>query len=300
MSRAFKSIDNQITTSSDYINAIRRKTLFTSIRDKSRHAASAQSVATWDNTYRIKWCAGGSGDAAVVDQLQPNMPTQPTSKLVSARSHAALLDISKGKRIANPVLNGSTASKFNIFTGNFAIIHPKNPYPLVIPTAWSKTTQSLRPITILQSSAGPQYPNLYTANTIPFPNNGQTLPTDGSWNVVNYPGWYFDPYGVLTNITCNQSNAVDLGRRLVRQVEIGYRWSPAYWRSVAGQSMSGISYPEAVTFSTQPTQLDNLTMRYGPQPTITADQLAASGFKLNDMGANKQMLLQVNDWCERT
>ena len=300
MSRAFKTIDNQITTSSDYINAVRRKTLFTSIRDKSRKAASAASIATWDNTYRIKWCAGGSGSAAVVDQLQPNMKTKPTSKLVSAHSHAALLDISKGKRIANPVLNGSTASKFNIFTGNFAIIHPKNPYPLVIPTAWSTTTQSLRPITILQPIAG-GYPNLYTANTIPFPNNGQQGGTsDASWNTVNYPGWYFDPYGVLTNITCNQSNAVTLGRRLVRQVEIGYRWSPAYWRSVAGQSMSGISYPEAVTFSTQPTQLDDLTMAYGPQPTVTSDQLASSGFQLSNMDANKQMLLQVDNWCERS
>ena len=36
MSRAFKSIDNQITTGGDYIEALRRKTMYMSIMRKAK------------------------------------------------------------------------------------------------------------------------------------------------------------------------------------------------------------------------------------------------------------------------
>ena len=297
MSRAFKSIDNQITTGGDYIEALRRKTMYMSIMRKAKTVEGANSIAKYDNDLNIQWCQDGN----IIN------PGVPIAKLKSTINYKTLLDISKGKRQANPVLNGSTASKFNIFTGNFAMVHGNQPYPLIVPFRWDSSTQNTNVPYFYPSGSSGASP-LPRANTIRFPNNGQsTNPMDASWNETMYPGWWFDPYGILTEANCIQTEATNLGIKLVNQVEIIYRWSHAYWRSVAGQSMSGFAFPESITFSTQPTNfVDDLTLKYGPLPRYDAglgddyDGLIVSdiGDKLANQ-INAQQAFQLNEWCQQ-
>lgn len=299
MSRAFKSIDNQITSGGDYIEALRRKTMYMSIMRKAKTIEGAISVAKYDSDVNIQWCKDGNATNGGL----------PIAKLKSTADYKTLLDISKGKRQANPVLNGSTASKFNIFTGNFAMVHGSLPYPLIVPFKWSDNGASEQntnmPYFITTGVSGVQIP---LASTISFPNNGQTNNAmDVSWNEAAYPGWFFDPYGILSNSNCIQTEATNLGVKLVNQVEIIYRWSNAYWRSVAGQSMSGFAFPESVTFSLQPTNLfDELAIKYGPLPRYDAglgDDY--DGLILDNIGddiaeqINAQQQLQLNEWCEQ-
>ena len=298
MSRAFKSIDNQITSGGDYIEALRRKTMYMSIMRKARTIEGAISIAKYDSDVNIQWCKDGNPT-----QVTPT----PIAKLKSTADYKTLLDISKGKRQANPVLNGSTASKFNIFTGNFAMVHGSLPYPLIVPFKWSNNGTSEQYTNMPYFHvAGPA--DIPLASTISFPNNGQTNnPMDVSWNEAAYPGWFFDPYGILSNSNCIQTEATNLGVKLVNQVEIIYRWSNAYWRSVAGQSMSGFAFPESVTFSLQPTNLlDELAIKYGPLPRYDAglgDDY--DGLILDNIGddlarqINVQQQLQLNEWCEQ-
>ena len=311
MSRAFKSIDQQITTGSDYTTAKRRSTIFKSIRDKVRTRYGAESVAYRDNTFTITWCKDGAGIPE--DVIYSNFYRLPTAKLRSVRSYESYIDLCKGKRLTNPVLNGATAAKFNIFTGNFALVHPKTPFPVIIPTTFDLQTQTLRPVTLLgdHNAAATHAPgDLDDVNTITFPNTSQSSPwQDIEWNQNNYPGWYFDPYGIVGDLNCNATKGSTLAQRLVSQVEIIYRWSPAYWRSVAGQSMSGIAFPEAVTFSQQATQNDELTIKYGPLPlTSASNNLYLQSFFSNDgsfaadasvIGQdNAGMMLQIDTWCQ--
>ena len=291
MSRAFKSIDNQISSGSDYTRSIRNKTLYLSIERKAKTKKGAESVAKYDSDYNIMWCSDGYGN--------PTPTGITTAKLKSASSYEAYMNIARGKRIANPVLNGATASKFNIFTGNFAMVHPNIPYPLLVPTKWDINTDSLRPLTIITPPPTiTSTVNASQVNTIPFPNSGQTDGAlDVSWNEINYPGWFFDPYSVLSNYTCIKSEAPNLGKKLVNQVEIIYRWSPAYWRSVAGQSLSGIDFPESVTFAAQPTHSDELTQRYGPVTSLYAQEsIIAAGGAVNEI-MNES--LQLQSWCKQ-
>ena len=283
MSRAFKSIDNQITSGSDYTRSIRNKTIYLGIERKvTTSEKTAESVSKYDSDYKIMWCGDGNGI--------PLDNGFTTAKLKSASSYEAYMNIARGKRIANPVLNGATASKFNIFTGNFAMVHPQTPYPLIVPTKWNPTTKTICPIPIVTSP--PSGVDASQANTIPFPNTGQTnMALDLSWNENNYPGWFFDPYGVLSNYACIKSQAPNLGKKLVSQVEIIYRWSPAYWRSVAGQSLSGAAFPESVTFDLQPTENNELTQRYGPVASLVSQE------NTNEISAVEHDLNQLQSWC---
>lgn len=292
MSRAFKTIDQQITTGGDYIESLRRKTMYMSIMRKAQDPESAKSIATHNNNVNIEWCNSGGA----VKMAQSNS----VARLKSTNSYATLLDMAKGKRQANPVLNGSTASKFNIFTGNFAMVHSKAPIPIIVPFKWDTTQNTNQPVWM-----GPTNTPAY--NTIIFPNNGQSSDAmDASWNQAQYPGWWFDPYGVLTELNCLQTEATNLGTRLVDQVEITYRWSHAYWRSVAGQSMSGFAFPESVTFSLQRTSFaDPLTEAYGPLPSFNAyipgvpppaNPLTPEEEKAREINILQES--QLNEWCK--
>jgi len=278
MSRAFKTIDNQFTTSSDYTEALRRKTMYKSIMKKAQSMEGAASIAEYNNDINIEWC----------DETSPTK-----GKLKSTINYETLLDIAKGKRLANPVLNGNISSKFNIFTGNFTMIHSEVPIPILMPFVWDQETN----LPIYDASG------VAITNTITFPNNGQsTNPMDASWNEAQYPGWWFDPYGVLTELNCLQTKATNLERRYESQSKLTYRWSNAYWKSVSGESMSGFSFPESVTFAKEPTDFsDPFTRVYAPLPSYNAfrEDLLSSDDQSDENKRNARERSQLEQWCQQ-
>ena len=298
MSRAFKTLDKQITGSGDHTSAIKRKTLFRTMREKLKTEKGAANIRKYDNVYNVSWCSADAGTIGT--------PVFPTGELISSHSYEAYLDIAKGKRLTNPVLNGSSAAKFNIYTGNFAQITPRTDYPIVIPTEW-KEVKSGTGSTAWQyygdrlvpypryeqaySSAGARtdFENAVSVNSIPFPNTSQVgSVTDASWNVTNYPGWLADPYGIFFNSSCDTNQAPTLGKRLVNEVVIDWRWTSAYWRSVSGQTMSGFSFPTKVTFDYQPSEGSQvLVQKYGPEASAEKPSTITSPAEL-----------QLAQWCD--
>ena len=193
----------------------------------------------------------------------------------------------------NPMLNGNISSKFNIFTGNFTMIHSEVPIPILMPFVWDQETN----LPIYDASG------VAITNTITFPNNGQsTNPMDASWNEAQYPGWWFDPYGVLTELNCLQTKATNLERRYESQSKLTYRWSNAYWKSVSGESMSGFSFPESVTFAKEPTDFsDPFTRVYAPLPSYNAfrEDLLSSDDQSDENKRNARERSQLEQWCQQ-
>ena len=172
------------------------------------------------------------------------------------------------------------------------MVHNERPIPVIMPFIWNQETN----VPIYDASGA-------ITNTITFPNNGQsTNPMDASWNEAQYPGWWFDQFGVLTELNCLQTKATNLKTRYVSQVELTYRWSEAYWKSVAGQPMSGFSFPESVTFALDPTDFsDPLTQTYGPLPAYNAfrDDIPPSYGGNEADKQNARQASQLDQWCQQ-
>lgn len=280
-SRAFITSNNQITSSGEHIASKRQYTKYKTIyNDTLTNSTSAQKK--WNKTYVIKNCK----------------ETQ-NAELVYAASHADLLDITKGKRYANPLLNGSEAAQFNSYIGSFTQIQLGciKSVPLTLPIKYDDISS---PAIII-----PQTP---IVSSISFPNLSQSDATDNAWNTNQvgsdiWPGYLLDPYGILFDNTCDVENIHSMEKRFTHKAFIDYRWNIEYWRIASNKSLSGISYPEKVQFGLQATNLtEDTALKFAPLPPLTnvpptiICNAGISGSILQAAAADNATL-QLNYWC---
>ena len=232
MSRTFPQLHQQITSSSDFIKAKRDAVTYkTTALNKN-----SKEYQDYDNNF-------------IVSQDQSGC-------LISSRSYQDYLSISKGKHYVNPILSGASAGKYQSWMGSFLTfnqIDVSNSAPAVQELSYNDLSG-----TFLKTNK---------KNRLPFPPTTiEGDPSDRS--LSSYPGYVEDPKLQFFYEKCKSTDN-DLPRYITYFSELKprERASNEYWRAVAGQNMTGFSYPSKPSLNLgQLTDLSNAP--YAPIASI--------------------------------
>lgn len=103
--RCFNSINNHIVSASDLTHSKRQKTIYTNLSDNAVSTAGPDPIKLNGSRYNQNFIVRGGGGIN-------------NACLVWAKSHELLLDLTKGKRLSNPVLDGGSSATDELWGGN--------------------------------------------------------------------------------------------------------------------------------------------------------------------------------------
>lgn len=226
MSKAFKPFNNSSGTSSERTNNLRRKAMYSAITSSQRKGELEQYQET-NRNFTVKKCISSSS-------------TAPLCRLNQVRSYKTYMDLSIGKKLVNPLLNGQEGYTMDGRIGSF--------YQATVSD--SNTISTSSPAAV----GPPPLPDIPSGNgKIAWPNDSQGDTPTGSdqYNTSdNYPGYVVDPYNTFSRHCDVETYTL---KNDVRVVKLYGRWLESYWQATGGQSTNGLSFPNTVTFGTQPT-----------------------------------------------
>ena len=128
MSHTFNNPNKDCITGSDYIKAKRRKAKYKTL---SKNKSNIE-YQRYDNTYNLVNCSNGNG------------------YVKSAKSYDDLLDITVGKHLINPVLNGSASSNYDSWLSSFITVAQQQNNSMILQTTkkihFSYDSNSFRPV----------------------------------------------------------------------------------------------------------------------------------------------------------
>ena len=237
--RCFNTLNKTIVNASDLTQSKRQTTIYKDLANNTISAAGPDPIKNNGSTYNDNFIVkGGNTDNAC---------------LVAAKNYDLLLDLTKGKRFANPVLNGASAAKYEMWAGNVleANYNTNSSGVSVIP---------VRGMIPLGTDGDVQDGS---DNTIMFPS---PCVNDCSWNASTYPGYTVDPNQNLFYASCDDSNKVVPYIRTV--CDISFRNTNYYWSAAAAQPLNGISYPAPLRIGFQDTDsTTTIATKFGPLAT---------------------------------
>lgn len=251
--KAFKSIDTDIITSSDFTRAKKQLTKYKTI-EKAVAGKFYDKLNKWDKNVRIGYCSEACGDEESCD-----FPTTAENEniLISTFSYEDLLDITKGKKYANPILNGSTNSDTNLYIGPFANVTfgPIPEDPCNDKSSLYNKYIFLYPYNTETDTDCDVIDNCITddnANKILFPNYSQ-MDDSEPWGTIASPGYLFDPYGKLAENDCAAIYISDESKVKKRRSAtlLDFRWLIEYWQVVKGNSLNQFEFPSKINFNQQ-------------------------------------------------
>ena len=256
--KAFKSIDTDIISSSDFIEAkkqlVKYKTIENAVQGKYFN-----KLNKWNRNVKVGYCDNYCED----EDCGEGKEKSQEKILISAFSYEEFLDISKGKKFANPVLNGSTNSDTNLYIGPFANVTfgtiPEDPCTDQSDNLFNKFV-FLYPYNTVDDSTCSYVDDCITeenVNKMLFPNVGQA-DSNLPWGSVANPGFIFDPYARLYQEDCQQVSFQEGDGKIKKRKEttiLDYRWFIEYWQVVVGNSLNGFSFPSKINFNSQYTKL---------------------------------------------
>ena len=216
--RCFGSSNKSNSTSSDYTIANKQKTIFTGIVNQVNSPTKfvKSNGQSYNKNFKINNC----------------------NELTSSKSYDLLLDVTKGRRIANPLLptsNGTTigTSSNEAWSGNLYSINYNNKgIDNVVDTSY----------------------NAGNDNTIIFPMTQTAIDADSSWNGL-YPGVMIDPSYQLFYDACSlrnnngngnvwRNNLVDMSLSNIDFTQNNYYKQ----HTLNSQKLYGMNFPEKVKF----------------------------------------------------
>ena len=252
MSRTFPQLHQQITSSSDFIKAKRDAVTYkTTALNKN-----SKEYQDYDNNFIVSKDISGC--------------------LISSRSYQDYLSISKGKHYVNPILSGASAGKYQSWMGSFLTfnqIDVSHSAPAVQELSYNDLSGT--------------YLAPHGKNKLPFPPTTiEGDPSDRSLSI--YPGFVEDPKLQFFYEKCKSTDN-DLPRYITNFSELKprERASDEYWRAVAGQNMTGFSFPDKPRLQLQLTDLS-----YAPYAPLASIDTS--------LDANTQSIKQKYRYCERT
>lgn len=227
--RCFHTIDQTIINASDLTQSKRQRTIYNNLTENTLSVYGPNPIknngSRYNNNFVVKGGGIGSSDAC----------------LVSAKSYDLLLDLTKGKRFANPVLDGASATTNELWIGN------------VLELDYSGN--NIIPVRSIDIS---------TNNTIQDgDDNAIIFPSpcldDCSWNSTAYPGFTIDPSQQMFYYSCDVP--------YIKSVcDVSFRNTNYYWKAVNAQPLNGMNYPAPLKIGRQET--DNTTdiyIQYAPE-----------------------------------
>ena len=218
--RCFGSSNKSNSTSSDYTIANKQKTIFTGIVNQVNSPTKfvKSNGQSYNKNFGINNC----------------------NELTSSKSYDLLLDVTKGRRIANPLLptsNGATigTSSNEAWSGNLYSINYNN--------------KGINNVVDTSYNAG-------NDNTIIFPMTQTAIDADSSWNGL-YPGVMIDPTYQLFYDACSlrnnngngnvwRNNLVDMSLSNIDFTQNNYYKQ----HTLNSQKLYGMNFPEKVKFDT--------------------------------------------------
>lgn len=106
--RCFNSVNQTITNASDLIHSKRQKTIYRDLSQNTTSALGPNPIKLNGRRYNSNFIVKGGG-------------VGNNACLASTKNYELLLDLAKGKRFSNPVLDGNTATTDEHWVGN--ILH---------------------------------------------------------------------------------------------------------------------------------------------------------------------------------
>ena len=216
--RCFNTLNKTIVNSSDLTSSRRQTTMYKEIAKNSTSVAGPDPVKKSGSTYNDNFIVKG---------------TAADPCLAAAKNYELLLDITKGKRFANPLLDGASAAKYEMWVGN------------VLEANYHEN--GVVPIRGLDASAGGTIEDA-SNNAIIFPS---PCIDDCCWNNTAYPGYTIDPSQNLFYAVCDDSDKLAPYIRTV--CDVSFRNTNYYWKAASAQPLSGMKYPAPLKLRFQDT-----------------------------------------------
>ena len=228
--RCFDLLSHTISNSSDYTRARKQKTMYAELAKNSSTTAIGPNPVK-KNGYKYNMNFG------ITDPNKCNAITSPGQQpdcsggcLKYARSYELLLDITKGKLFANPMLDEANSHEGEMWAGNVITVSYGD-YP-VVDTSFGDGSW----------------------NNVLFPFD--TCSIDCSYGYGQYPGMVVDPSNRIFNHPCaaGTSNATHgLPPWVANTVTLTNltKSTNYYWKVINAQPLHGMRYPGPVTFGYQ-------------------------------------------------
>ena len=161
--------------------------------------------------------------------------------LVSAKNYDLLLDLTKGKRFANPVLDGAGASTTDLWVGNVLEL--------------DYNTNEIIPVKSIDISGTTIQDG--SDNSILFPS---PCLNDCSWNSTGYPGFTIDPSYKMFYPLCDTPYIQNV-------CDVSFTNTNYYWKAVNAQPLNGIRYPAPIRIGFQNTDENTIVYQvFAPTP----------------------------------
>ena len=174
-----------------------------------------------------------------------------------SKNYELLLDVTKGKRFANPILDGASAAKYEMWSGN-------------VMEANYNANGGVVPVRAMDPSGGSGGSIMDGSdNTILFPS---PCINDCSWNNSVYPGYIIDPSQTLFyREDCND----DRLPKYVTVCDVSFRNTNYYWKAASAQPLDSMKYPAPLKLRYQDTNASAPPASiYGP---LASGSLSVSG-----------------------
>ena len=237
MSHTFNNPNKDCITGSDYIKAKRRKAKYKTL---SKNKSNIE-YQRYDNTYNLVNCSNGNG------------------YVKSAKSYDDLLDITVGKHLINPVLNGSASSNYDSWLSSFITVEQTNNDNNIVTKSIKKTNNP-------ENNTIEYNEN----NKIGFPDLDTEL--DNDWGDDSIPGFVYDPNSNRIN-SCRNIPIQNLPYQIKKYGKIDYKNTTHYWNAVKDEKMSGFFYPTKVNLQNQHTLVNTTNNLFQPLPSQINDSL---------------------------
>jgi hypothetical protein len=226
--RCFQALNKTINDAGELTKKYRQETIYKELQENAKPTSDGgfESINPLKNNgsrYNDNFLAKG-GTVAGVRKF----------KLAQAKNYELLLDVSKGKRFNNPLLNPA-AGKAQMLAGQFLKVkYDLQDAPPVQAFIWTQIT------------AGDRHPDMArsTSNRIVFP-VGEPIYYD--WNTNSAPGQIVDPNNKIFYAQCYRATTEEQLQQYApwfkNTVALTSTWTDYYWRAVNAQPLHNFHYP---------------------------------------------------------
>ena len=226
--RCFQALNKTINDAGELTKKYRQETIYKELQENAKPTSDGgfESINPLKNNgsrYNDNFLAK-AGTASGVRKF----------KLAQAKNYELLLDVSKGKRFNNPLLNPA-AGKAQMLAGQFLKVkYDLENAPPIQAFIWTQIT------------AGDRLPDMArsTSNRIVFP-VGEPIYYD--WNSNSAPGHIIDPKNKIFYAQCYKATTEQQLQQfppwLKNTVVLTNTWTDYYWRAVNAQPLHQFQYP---------------------------------------------------------
>ena len=184
----------------------------------------------------------------------------------SAKSYDDLLDITVGKHLINPVLNGSASSNYDSWLSSFITVAQQQNNSDNSDNSDNIVTKSIKKTNNPENNTIEYNEN----NKIGFPDLNTEL--DNDWGDDSIPGFVYDPNSNRIN-SCRNIPIQNLPYQIKKYGKIDYKNTTHYWNAVKDEKMSGFFYPTKVNLQNQHTLVNTTNNLFQPLPSQINDSL---------------------------